>query len=564
MIHLRESFRALYKEWFANKSYWFDKNPETDKYLSEKYFFIIKNIHQYNGELKNEDIQTLIGAIIAFDQIPRHHKRLDTTINCATYTETAVNISLYLMIQCSENHDLYDSISAIEWCFILLPIRHTNNCHQIISIIDFIIKKHNSNCSDDDKQIYKRFLKATIENIYKRVTQEFYVNPQTLSYEIDVNMPNQWNSFQEVLQHIPKNAINFDIPGNNTIINEFKEELNYIKNQNIIVSLSGGVDSCVCLYLVKQFMPYNHIVAVHINYNNREESQIELEFVQKFCAVMQVKLYYRTIDEIKRDQCHQQGLRELYEDLTREIRFDMYKQVASARFQETATLVALVALVVLGHNKDDCFENIITNISLKKNFENLAGVSRLSMLNNIHFWRPLLNIRKIDIIHFAMSANIPFLQNSTPSWSARGKIRDVILPALQNINPDIMSSFFHLKDYLLSSDESINTFVIQQIMDKFVVDQANIKCTLKPCELICQISIWTKIFQQPIFLSLFRKNISYKSISEFVKYLERFKEHFDTIHINKKIKYILNPHTYSIIYKTTNNMIQLEFTPNNP
>ena len=551
---LKNKFIELYSEWFDNKSYWFAENPEIDKYLSEKYFGLIREIHEYNDELCHENVQVLLGAIIAFDQIPRHYKRIDQNIDCMLYTQIAVKIALFLMIQCTKDLEMYSRITAIEWCFILLPIRHTNDCLKILSVIDFILKKHNGECDEKDKMVYKRFLQASIEKIYRKVTNEMYIIPQEEIYNIDMNESDQWNEYESVLQHIPKDPIDLDRYENgDNIVREFKEEIKYVTHyQNIIVSLSGGVDSCVSLYLIKMLMPYHNIVAVHINYNNREESKLELEFVQKLCAVLNVKLFYRTIYEITRENCHQKGLRDLYEKITRDIRFDMYKQVGSTRFKEKF-------LVVLGHNKDDCFENIITNISLKNSYNNLSGVSRLSVVDNITFWRPLLDIRKKDIIHFAMCINMPFLQNSTPVWSARGKIRDVILPALQNINVDIMNSFFSLKSYVESSDVIVDTFVMKQIITYFILKDNKITYECCKDDLHCSIYLWLKIFNQKIFLDFLEKQISHKSLREFIAYLERFKENYNTIHVNKKIKYILKPDVYSTIYKTLNDKVYLEF-----
>jgi tRNA(Ile)-lysidine synthetase-like protein len=554
MSELKNKFIELYEEWFHNKAYWFAENPEIDKYLSDKYFGLIRQIHEYNNELCGESIPVLLGAIIAFDQIPRHYKRIDISIDCMLYTEVAVKIALFLMIQCSQRLEVYDQISAIEWCFILLPVRHTKDCLKILSIIDFILKKHNGDCDDKDKAVYKRFIQATIEKIYRKITCELYVKPQEDIYNIEMNECEQWNEFGSVLQHIPVKPIDLDrYDSCDDLMKEFKEEIKYVHNyQNIIVSLSGGVDSCVCLYLIKMLMPYHNVTAVHINYNNREESSVELQFVEKLCAVLNVKLFYRTIDEITRNNCHQKGLRDLYEKVTRDIRFDMYKQVAATRFNDKI-------LVVLGHNKDDCFENIITNISSKNSYDNLSGVSRLSEVDHIKFWRPLLNVRKKDIIHFAMSISMPFLQNSTPVWSARGKIRDVILPALQNINVDIMNSFFSLKDYVESSDKLIDTFVIKQITAQFVIENDTIIYECSKDDLHTSIYLWLKIFNQKVFMDFLGKQISHKSLKEFVVYLERFKENFDTIHVNKKIKYILKPDVHSIICKTTGKQVHLEF-----
>lgn len=52
----------------------------------------------------------------------------------------------------------------------------------------------------------------------------------------------------------------------------------------------------------------------------------------------------------------------------------------------------------------------------------------------------MINIAKKDIITYAKKANIPFLQDSTPSWSRRGKLRDVLIPTINSIEPSFIKN----------------------------------------------------------------------------------------------------------------------------
>lgn len=558
---LKHKFIELYDEWFANRQYWFDKKPEYDEYLSNKYFGCIEHINKYDDSFEDEDeddVRTCIGAIIAFDQIPRHHIRVnsESQVDCNHYSSIAEEFSVNLMRRLSQSKELYDSISAYEWCFILLPIRHLQDIYKVLGVIQFIIQRHNNDeTTDEDRQIYKRYLENTIRKIYPLKTS-IYLEEQKHTHKIAVNKFNQWDKYSYVLHHNPIEPIKFDFEISDLVFAHFGKETKYIKNQNILVSLSGGVDSCVVLYLVKHLLPNNNIYAVHINYNNRYECEDELKFVRRYCAVLNIKLFYRTIDEIHRGDCHLQGLRQLYESITKEIRMDMYKQTAQTLEYDMAD-----CLIAMGHNKDDGFENIITNISLKNNYENLSGFARFSSIDSINFWRPLLAVRKHEIVSFAMRMNIPFLRNSTPEWSARGKIRDVVLPALHNINPDIMSSFFELKEYVQSADSVVSKYVIPLLMSKFLHDPNTntIKGIFQIHDICDDISLWMKLFNEEMFMSFFEKRISHKSLVEFIAFLQRFMKYYETIHVNKKIKYVLNSTTYVMMHKGKNNDIVICF-----
>ena len=60
---------------------------------------------------------------------------------------------------------------------------------------------------------------------------------------------------------------------------------NFITNlsEPYFISLSGGVDSMVILVILRVFLK-KQVVAIHINYNNREECDLEQEFLEVFCS----------------------------------------------------------------------------------------------------------------------------------------------------------------------------------------------------------------------------------------------------------------------------------------
>jgi len=171
---------------------------------------------------------------------------------------------------------------------------------------------------------------------------------------------------------------------------------------------------------------------------------------------------------------------------------------------------------------------------------------------------------KSDIVDFAQIINIPYLQDSTPSWSARGKIRDVICPALTSINPDIVGSYFALKDQMATSDELINTYVLPMIMNKFEFTCENVKGLFELNELACYHNIWSKIFSTVEFNGIMcNRTNSFKSIEQFVEMLKRFKMTFETMReqniFNVKTKFVLRKDIDVIIYRTRDDKVMISF-----
>lgn len=555
---IKEIYKHLYNEWFEekNRACWFNSNKINDIYLSNKYFNSNNLLDDIEIIISNIDSkESGIGAILLYDQISRHHNRI-SQIDLNYYTNIAAQISNYIL---TKNYKL----SAYDICFIYLPYRHLYDLNKFNIIIKNIINLYINSNSNSDKQIYKKFIIASINKMYKYKNKkiiETAFNPDTTAKSI---IYDNWQDFSKILYYTPI-IFNLNIRLNDDLVSSFKKELKYISNENIIVSLSGGVDSNVALFLIKHFnINNNNIIAVHINYNNRDECGGELEFVKTYCNLLNIKLIYRTIDEINRPDCHNNGLRETYETLTRNIRYDMYKQICNTF--ETKSII------MMGHNKDDCFENILTNINLKKNYNNLIGMNRLSIIDDITFWRPLLDIDKKTIINYAINSQIPFLEDSTPKWSSRGKIRDVVRPALKHYDDNIVSSFFELNTIMKNNNDMIDIYVIPNILKKFLYyknitgdyytcDKKIIEGYFKCEEIITNTNIWSKVFsEEPFFTYLDKNKITYKSINELIKTLNNIIIKFETIQINTVKKFILKPNITINLSKTIDNKIKIIF-----
>ena len=57
-----------------------------------------------------------------------------------------------------------------------------------------------------------------------------------------------------------------------------------------------------------------------------------------------------------------------------------------------------------------------------------------------------MEIKKEDIYDYAHKIGIPYLTDSTPKWSQRGKIRDIVRPCLEQWNNSMIDSMFNLSD----------------------------------------------------------------------------------------------------------------------
>jgi uncharacterized protein (DUF924 family) len=187
----RNLYIELYNEWFENESYWFEKNQDTDMYLSKKYFPLIENNFRIEIDLSKEPLSVQIGIILAYDQIPRHHNRI-CKIDTDEYSRVAAKTTSSLIQHILSDRNYFQEISAHEWCFIMLPYRHLYDIGKIHKLITFFIEKHNcTNSSLQDKGIYKRFLKNTLAKSFKVITSKCIDNQKMQNFIKILNCHNQ-------------------------------------------------------------------------------------------------------------------------------------------------------------------------------------------------------------------------------------------------------------------------------------------------------------------------------------------------------------------------------------
>ena len=257
----------------------------------------------------------------------------------------------------------------------------------------------------------------------------------------------------------------------------------------IIISLSGGVDSMVICAVLAHLQKYNHrykdlhIIAVHIDYANRPESHQESKFVQYYCEeiLSNVTYHCRRIDEVTR------GItaRDVYERMARDIRYQFYRDII--RMYQTnvtnhideptlppsamkPTLKANAAKnstgVLLGHHRGDLRENVLSNAHKGCGPLDLSGMTSISHNDGVVLLRPLLPLEKSFIFDYAHKFGIPYFKDTTPHWSTRGKLRNKLLPLLEEIYGE--GSMNNLSNLAVESDECrglLHTVMIQPFLE---------------------------------------------------------------------------------------------------
>ena len=467
-----------------NPDSWFNPQKKYDKFISDEFNYLLnydllkKNIPAIS--IENKDI--LFNFILICDQLPYYIYRY-SSINRAKY-----NLLVLPIVESLIDTTVFDEYNDIEKCFILLPLRHSYILRLVQKSLDKIVKLRNEN----DTAIYRRFHKATLIKIgklinmsnIKSVYSDTPINQKILDVSSTYDRTNNYN------------IMNID---NEKIIDTFEKFIPTILSNSFCISISGGVDSMVATWIMSKFIKSKYITAVHINYGNRPSSDDEMNLCIRWCNMLEIPIYTRKINEIKRSRDKD---REMYEEVTRLIRFGMYKLINQP--------------IILGHNKDDKVENIFSNIIKEKKLDNLFGMEYISREDEVNILRPMLDISKNEIYKFAQKYKIPYVYDSTPSWSERGMKRDKLIPFLNNFDPRIINGLIEMSQHITSMNRVYQDKISEMVIfsydkDRLYKDKGQQICNIKKQIMEYDIYVWFDIFSY-ICKCLHLPYISKKSI----------------------------------------------------
>ncbi len=491
---------SLYQYWSDNSSKWFNATPEDDAEISS--LFEDRLINPPNPSTIVEWTE----YVILYDQVLRHVNR--HTHKTYTHPEDFIP-------RCFAEYAKYrDEVDDFQFMFMLMPIRHTHKYNFVM----FVAREAWSRLEKTNSPQIKKFLEAT----YMR-----YIKLNDDMDQLHFQPKRQFNdTIIPILdcKHIPNILNNYDelFP----IMKSFLEHHKIKPSDTITLSVSGGVDSMVCAYLLHRLK--QSFIALHINYANRDECPIEEALLSYWFGFLNVPLYIRKIDEINRPKCMVHNMRDTYEDYTKQVRFSAYLNTKNK-------------FVMLGHNKDDSIENIFSNIGNQSNIDNLYGMTPYSTQSfrdkDIIFLRPLLNTFKKDIYDTAINANIPYLVDSTPKWSQRGKFRDNMMSAIEKWDSSFIQGLFHFVDTVRDMANCI-----EKVIDEVIPTFKTINDV--PIEKI----YWRRKFEcNKIF-------VSHSSLNEFIDKIKFLQSHPKKLILNVPNKVQLNKTTQMIITQRRENV----------
>jgi tRNA(Ile)-lysidine synthase len=192
----------------------------------------------------------------------------------------------------------------------------------------------------------------------------------------------------------------------------------------VIVGVSGGADSVALLHILHR-LGYP-LVAAHLNHRIRgKEADGDEAFVKDLCAKLGVECVTQKTDVPA--LAKEKGIS--LEMAAREARHEFFRSLPPATCH-------LPPVIALAHHADDQLETFFLRAARGSGPAGLGGMRFFQTLENLTLIRPMLGIRRAEIIQWLEKEKIEWREDAsnTDETIPRNIVRRQILPVLGKLN----------------------------------------------------------------------------------------------------------------------------------
>lgn len=179
----------------------------------------------------------------------------------------------------------------------------------------------------------------------------------------------------------------------------------------ILLALSGGPDSIFLFHQLKDFS--QNLFIAHLDHGLHPQSS-------------KIQNWLKTLHEEEKSFIKKVNFQKFSEEKGRSERYKFFQKIAEKE---------KIRFILTAHHADDNLETIIFNLTRGASISGLTGIPKIE--NNL--FRPLLTTTKKEIIEYLKAKKITYKNDPSNKKNifTRNKIRNKIIPLLQEINPSI-------------------------------------------------------------------------------------------------------------------------------
>lgn len=263
-------------------------------------------------------------------------------------------------------------------------------------------------------------------------------------------------------------------------------------DDSLLLALSGGLDSVVCLHLLHR-LGYK-ISAAHVNFNLRgEESTGDMHFVQELCKRFQVELFVNEVDTQK----YMQERKLSVQEAAREIRYEWFQELMHRHS---------FSKLITAHHSDDSIETFFINILRGTGIAGLRGIT-----NNEKVCRPMLCFNREEILQYAKQNGLHWREDSSNAKLdyLRNKLRHAVLPQMDKVAEHWRGNVLKLNAEMTELHAILEGHYLEKIRTIFDGQQFDV-------QKVVELSDGTWLFKR----ALLDYNFSRATIEDILKHLD--------------------------------------------
>ena len=207
----------------------------------------------------------------------------------------------------------------------------------------------------------------------------------------------------------------------------------FLIDKNIVIALSGGIDSVVLLHFLNSHYPGN-IRAVHINHNLSKHSKDWSLFCKELCHKQEIG--FKSIDINIKNSSN-------VEENARKKRYNSLKSELSEN-----------EILCTAHHQEDQSETFLLQLFRGSGVAGLASMPKMKNFADSFLYRPFLNISKQLIFEYATKYNLDWVEDDSNNNLnfKRNLLRLELIPKLESgfdgVIKNISRSAYHQSEAL--------------------------------------------------------------------------------------------------------------------
>ncbi len=233
----------------------------------------------------------------------------------------------------------------------------------------------------------------------------------------------------------------------------------FTPEQNILVAVSGGIDSMVlCDLLLSSKYTFG---VIHCNFKLRgAESDDDEQFVKNYCTTNNLPFFSRSFDTLAYANEHSVSI----QMAARDLRYAYFKEhMLDHNFD----------VLLTAHHLNDRIETFFINLTRGTGINGLKGIEE----KRNHIVRPLLAFSKEEILKYAQDHNVNYRNDSSNKEDKyqRNFIRHHIVPKFKELNPSFEAIMLKELDRLKEYNLILNKHFEQEIQKICIATENGIK-----------------------------------------------------------------------------------------